>query len=494
MAEIREIIPQTNNKFLNMYEFRGKNKAGHDFRYFAASRAEKEEDLKAVSGENHPDGVIIYAVYREEGAAPAGGSIPSGAASDGGAETVLTKKDVRSNAPAPEEGPGAAARKGGDRVVLVREFRIPIGCYVYGFPAGLVEKGEDFHTAAVREMHEETGLDLAPLPADAIYEDPRFTSSGLTDESCAMVYGYASGTPTRKFLEESEEIQIVLADRQEARRILREERVALMCAYHLLYFISEEDPFAFLNLAKNLPENAGADIPEKSGSDLPEKAGGSLPIAKWIARAQEKGKASCREGESAVLIPILIRDGACHVLYEVRAAGLRTQPGEVCFPGGGIEPGEEPVDAAVREAMEELCVGRDQIEVIGAIDGAGLAPGGGTLHAFIGLIRGYGGTWSRDEVDRVFTTPLEWLLDNDPRVYKVKLEHQTPDDFPHESVPGGRSYKWKERYAAVPFYFGMPRFGVQAPYLQEALDEPVLWGATARVTDRFAKYLRSGRE
>ena len=49
MAEIKEIIRQTQNKFLNMFEFRGKNKVGNDFRYFVASRAGKDEDLKAVS-------------------------------------------------------------------------------------------------------------------------------------------------------------------------------------------------------------------------------------------------------------------------------------------------------------------------------------------------------------------------------------------------------------------------------------------------------------
>ena len=66
MAQIREIIRQTQNKFLNMFEFRGKNKVGHDFRYFVASRAESDSDLKAVSGENHPDGVIMYALYGEK--------------------------------------------------------------------------------------------------------------------------------------------------------------------------------------------------------------------------------------------------------------------------------------------------------------------------------------------------------------------------------------------------------------------------------------------
>ena len=200
MAEIKEIIMQTKNKFLNMFEFRGKNKVGKDFRSFVASRAEKEEDLKAVSGENHPDGVIMYALYGE-------------------------KKD---------------------RVVLIRQYRYPLGGFLYEFPAGLVEKGEDFHEAAVREMHEETGLTLTPVRAGAMFEAPRFTTAGLTDESCCMVYGYASGDPSRKYLEESEEIQIILADKDEIRRILREERVALMCAYQLMHFLADEEPFGFL--------------------------------------------------------------------------------------------------------------------------------------------------------------------------------------------------------------------------------------------------------
>ena len=200
MAQIKEIIRQTQNKFLNMFEFKGTNKVGHEFRYFVASRAAKEEDLKAVSGENHPDGVIMYALYGE-------------------------KKD---------------------RVVLIRQYRIPLGGYIYEFPAGLVEKGEDYREAAVREMHEETGLKLEPLDVDPMFEEPRFTTVGLTDESCATVYGYTDGEISDRFMEDSENIEIVLADRDEVRRILKEEKVAIMCAYQLMHFLVDEEPFRFL--------------------------------------------------------------------------------------------------------------------------------------------------------------------------------------------------------------------------------------------------------
>lgn len=200
MAEISKINKQTENRFLNMYEIEGINKVGHPTRYFVASRAERIEDLKISTGKNKPDGVIIYSLYGEKH----------------------------------------------DRVVLIRQYRYPIDGFVYEFPAGLVDSGETYGQAAVREMHEETGLSFTPLSVESMFEEPRFTTVGLTDESCATVYGYAAGNMSRKYQEELEEIEVVLADRQEVRRILKEERVAIMCAYQLMHFLHDDDPFAFL--------------------------------------------------------------------------------------------------------------------------------------------------------------------------------------------------------------------------------------------------------
>ena len=68
----------------------------------------------------------------------------------------------------------------------------------------------------------------------------------MTDESCATVYGYASGEISKEAQEDTEEIEVVLADRNEVKRILKEERVAIMCAYMLMHFLKDEEPFAFL--------------------------------------------------------------------------------------------------------------------------------------------------------------------------------------------------------------------------------------------------------
>lgn len=202
MGLIRKITQETSHRFLNFFTMDVTHKNGKESQYFVASRAKGVDNLKAVTHENHADGVVIYSVF----------------------------------------GPKR------DKVVLIRQYRYPLDGYVYEFPAGLVEPGEDFNDAAVREMKEETGLDLSPIRVSKIYSEPRFTTVGLTDESCATVYGYASGECSLKGLEESEELEIVLADKEEVRRILKEERVALMCAYMMMHFLHAKDgePFAFL--------------------------------------------------------------------------------------------------------------------------------------------------------------------------------------------------------------------------------------------------------
>lgn len=200
MGKINKITQKTFNKFANLYDLDVTHKSGRNSTYYVASRAKNEGELKIRTGENRPDGVIMYAVCGENR----------------------------------------------DKVVLIRQFRYPIGGYVYEFPAGLVEPDESYRDCAVREMHEETGLDFHPLDVDPMFEEPRFTTVGLTDESCAMVYGYADGEVTDRYLEGSEELEVVIADKKEIRRILKEERMAIMCAYQMMHFLADDDPFAFL--------------------------------------------------------------------------------------------------------------------------------------------------------------------------------------------------------------------------------------------------------
>ncbi len=204
MSGIGRIEKKTDNPFLNFYELEAVRRDGQTAPYYVASRAKDTQALKAVTRRNDPDGVVLYGVYGQSR----------------------------------------------DRVVLIRQYRYTLGDYVYEFPAGLVEPGESMAEAAIREMYEETGLTLTPVEGGC-YSRPFFTTVGMTDESCGTVFGICSGIPTSCHQEASEDIQVVLADREECRRILREENVAIMCAYMLMHFIADPDPLGFLENLSN---------------------------------------------------------------------------------------------------------------------------------------------------------------------------------------------------------------------------------------------------
>lgn len=196
MSAIGKIEKKAGSKFLSFYEMEAVHRDGSRSPYYMASRNDDGASLTAVTHTVRPNGVTIYSLLE-------------------------------------------------DKVVLVRQYRYPLGGYVYEFPAGLVEPGEDIADAAVREMYEETGLVFAPIASP--FSRPYFSSVGMTDESCCLVFGRCQGTPTSIHQEKTEDIQVVLADRAECLRILAQEQVAIQCAYMLMHFVSSQDnPFAFL--------------------------------------------------------------------------------------------------------------------------------------------------------------------------------------------------------------------------------------------------------
>ncbi|NQZ46717.1 MAG: CoA pyrophosphatase [Erythrobacter sp.] len=74
-----------------------------------------------------------------------------------------------------------------------------------------------------------------------------------------------------------------------------------------------------------------------------------------------------RQTPAAVLIAVIDRPRPT-ILLTQRPNDMRDHPGQVAFPGGKIDPGEDAVSAALREAEEELALPRDQVRVIGASD------------------------------------------------------------------------------------------------------------------------------
>jgi ADP-ribose pyrophosphatase len=96
------------------------------------------------------------------------------------------------------------------RLVLVKEFRVPVGDYIHAFPAGLLAEGESPEDTARREMLEETGLTVTAVKQ---VSPVLFSSAGLTDESVMLVYVDAQLVPGgAPHLDSSEELEVVLLD------------------------------------------------------------------------------------------------------------------------------------------------------------------------------------------------------------------------------------------------------------------------------------------
>jgi len=106
-----------------------------------------------------------------------------------------------------------------NKLVVIKQFRVPLNDYVYEIPAGLIDFGEDFETTVRRELREETGLDLIQINYDKT-KSKAYISTGMTDESAALVYCTCSGNLSKEFLEPDEDIEVMLLTKDEARILI----------------------------------------------------------------------------------------------------------------------------------------------------------------------------------------------------------------------------------------------------------------------------------
>ena len=142
---------------------------------------------------------------------------------------------------------------------------------------------------------------------------------------------------------------------------------------------------------------------------------------------------------AAVLIPVLVtRDGPSVILTR-RADSLARHTGQIAFPGGRLDAGETAVEAALREAREEVDLDPGLVQVLGLSDpyetGTGylVTPVVGWIEAEPALVA------SPDEVAEIFRTPWDFLMDP---------SNHSRDHL--EAPDGARrwywSMTWQERY------------------------------------------------
>ena len=178
----------------------------------------------------------------------------------------------------------------------------------------------------------------------------------------------------------------------------------------------------------------------------------------------------------AVLCPLVERPEGLHLLLEVRAATLRRQPGEVCFPGGRREAGESAVACALRETEEELSIPAREVEVLGTPDFI-CNPRGFLMQPVLGLVSPAGLAAMRPspaEVAEVFTVPLEFFRQTEPEMYRYDLLPVPSRDFPYEAVGIPEDYPWSRGSVEVPVWF---------------FEGHAVWGMTARLIRDLATHV-----
>ncbi len=176
----------------------------------------------------------------------------------------------------------------------------------------------------------------------------------------------------------------------------------------------------------------------------------------------------------AVLCPLLEGEDGLRLLFEVRAPQLR-QGGEVCFPGGRMEPGESVPDCALRETEEELSIPREEVTLLGTPDFI-CSQRGFLLRPVLGLVSPAGLAAMRPspaEVAEAFTVPLSFFRETEPEVRRYELIPQVPEDFPYGPVGIPRDYPWARGQTEVPiwYYEGRAIWGMTARLVRELIRE-----------------------
>ncbi|MGL6105965.1 NUDIX hydrolase [Romboutsia sp.] len=199
-TKIKKISPLVETKFVGLYDVEYKNKKGEDKHWTVASRKNRE-DLEKIYLENEDDRIDAVVI--------------------------------------------AALHKSKNKLVLIKQYRVPINRYIYELPAGLVDNDEDTKGTVARELKEETGLELLEI-SKINSRDKVYLSPGMTDESVAFVYCLCDGEISNEYLEDDEDIEAILVSKEDAKAILQGNEIIDIKSYLILQM--------FVNMGKELFE------------------------------------------------------------------------------------------------------------------------------------------------------------------------------------------------------------------------------------------------
>lgn len=179
---------------------------------------------------------------------------------------------------------------------------------------------------------------------------------------------------------------------------------------------------------------------------------------------------------ASVLIPLVKDNGKYSILFELRSKKMRRQPGEISFPGGGIESNETPREACIRETCEEIGTTEDNITIISPLD-IYVSHANLIIHPYLGEIKDISDlNINKDEVDHIFLVPIDYLMKYDANIYTNDVKVVPNEDFPYDKIPNKEKYEFAIGEYLVWFY---------------EYKDYVIWGITARILENFLNFLKS---
>lgn len=206
------------------------------------------------------------------------------------------------------------------------------------------------------------------------------------------------------------------------------------------------DPFLRSNVERRRRKRHTIDLSKESGFTRRE-----LVVLQRYLHKMPRQLFKAVDRRASVVIPLCNVNGVASVLFQKRSDKVRTHKQQVCFPGGMVEEGvdETIIQTSLREMQEEIGVSPEEVEVLGilrcdwsevaSMTGIAVTP----VVGFIGDLNDLTLTPNPDEVEQLFTIPMEELLDNK---------------------------NWAKYDFAPPVYNGDPH---------------VIWGLTAYLLSRF---------